>query len=38
VSHNLIEAALLGAMAEFKVGGTWNDGLMEQIRKPGPIQ
>ncbi len=37
VNHNLIEAALLGATAHFKVEGKWNDDLMKQISPPGPI-
>lgn len=37
VNHNLIEAALLGATAHFKVEGQWNDDLMAQISAPGPI-
>lgn len=36
LSHNLIEAILLGAAAHVKVEGDWNDDLMEQIQKPGP--
>jgi nitrite reductase (NO-forming) len=38
VNHNLIEAALLGATAHFKVDGKWNDDLMKQISAPGPIK
>lgn len=37
VNHNLIEAAMLGATAHFKVEGTWNDDLMKQVSAPGPI-
>ena len=37
VNHNLIEAALLGATAEFKVEGQWNNDLMTQVRAPAPI-
>jgi nitrite reductase (NO-forming) len=37
VNHNLIEAALLGATAHFKVEGKWNDDLMKQIEAPAPI-
>lgn len=37
LNHNLIEAVLLGAVAHFKVDGSWNDDLMKQIRKPGTI-
>ena len=38
VNHNLIEAVLLGATAHVKVEGQWNDDLMMQIAKPGPIR
>ncbi|HZQ12301.1 MAG TPA: copper-containing nitrite reductase [Pseudolabrys sp.] len=38
VNHNLIEAALLGATAHFKVDGQWNDDLMKQIKPPAPIK
>ena len=37
LNHNLIEAVLLGALAQFKVEGKWNDDLMTQVKKPGPI-
>ena len=37
VNHNLIEAVVLGATAQFEVTGTWNDDLMKQVRPPGPI-
>ncbi|MGH6663947.1 MAG: copper-containing nitrite reductase [Pseudolabrys sp.] len=37
VNHNLIEAALLGATAHFKVEGKWNDDLMMQVQAPAPI-
>ncbi len=37
LNHNLIEAILLGAAAHVKVKGDWNNDLMEQVRKPGPI-
>lgn len=37
VNHNLIEAIYLGATAQFKVEGKWNDDLMALIEKPGPI-
>jgi nitrite reductase (NO-forming) len=37
VNHNLIEAALLGATAHFKVDGKWSDDLMTQVQAPGPI-
>lgn len=38
LSHNLIEAVLLGAAAHIKVEGKWNNGLMEQVMKPSPIK
>ncbi len=38
VNHNLIEAFLLGAAAHVQVKGEWNDDLMKQLKKPGPIQ
>ena len=34
LSHNLIEAFLLGAAAHFQVEGEWNNDLMEQIKPP----
>ncbi len=37
LNHNLIEAVLLGALAQFKVEGQWNNDLMTQVTKPGPI-
>jgi nitrite reductase (NO-forming) len=37
LSHNLIEAVELGAVAHFKVEGSWNDDLMKQVSPPGPI-
>ena len=37
VSHNLIEATMLGATAHFEVEGKWNDDLMKQIEAPHPI-
>ena len=37
LNHNLIEAVLLGATAHFRVEGNWNDDLMTQVRRPGPI-
>ena len=37
LTHNLIEAVELGATAEFKVEGSWNDDLMTQVKPPGPI-
>jgi nitrite reductase (NO-forming) len=37
VNHNLIEAALLGATAHFKVEGAWNNDLMTQVKAPAPV-
>lgn len=37
LNHNLIKAVMGGAAAHIKVEGKWNDDLMTQIRKPGPI-
>ncbi|CAA9893058.1 Copper-containing nitrite reductase [Candidatus Methylobacter favarea] len=37
LNHNLIEAMLLGAAAEVEVEGAWNEDIMKQIKKPGPI-
>jgi nitrite reductase (NO-forming) len=34
VNHNLIEAALLGAVAHLNVTGNWNDNLMTQVMAP----
>jgi nitrite reductase (NO-forming) len=38
VNHNLIEAVMLGATAHVKVDGAWNDDLMMQVSKPGPMR
>lgn len=38
VNHNLIEAIMLGAAAHVSVEGEWNNDLMEQLEKPGPIK
>ena len=38
LNHNLIEALLLGAAAQIKVEGEWNDDLMLQVNEPGPIK
>lgn len=38
LSHNLIEAVLLGAVAQFEVSGSWDDDLMKQIKKPSAIK
>ena len=37
LSHNLIEAVELGALAQVIVDGEWDDGLMTQVRAPAPI-
>jgi len=37
LSHNLIEAVELGAASHVVVDGDWDDGLMKQVSKPGPI-
>jgi len=36
VNHNLIEAVNLGATAHVRVGGDWNNDLMEQVVEPMP--
>ncbi len=38
LSHNLIEAIMLGAISHIKVDGKWNNGLMEQVKPPSPIK
>lgn len=38
LSHNLIEAVNLGALATIKVDGQWDNDLMEQLVPPRPIQ
>lgn len=38
LSHNLIEAVLLGVLAHVQVDGEWNNDLMEQIYSPGKIR
>jgi len=38
LNHNLIDAGLKGAAAHVKVEGEWDNDLLEQISKPGPIQ
>lgn len=38
LNHNLIEAFQLGAAAHISVTGDWNDDLMKQVKKPGPIK
>ena len=37
LSHNLIEAIQLGAASHVIVDGDWDDGLMKQVQKPGPM-
>jgi len=37
VNHNLIEAVMLGALAQVKVEGTWDDDLMMQVEAPQAI-
>lgn len=37
VTHNLIEAVLLGATAHFMVEGEWDNDLMAQIKAPTPV-
>lgn len=38
LDHNLIDAIGYGAMAQIKVEGKWDDALMKEISKPGPIK
>jgi nitrite reductase (NO-forming) len=38
LNHNLIDAVLKGAAAHVKVEGKWNNDLLEQIEKAGPIK
>lgn len=38
LNHNLIEAVLLGAAAHVEVDGKWNNDLMEQVKKPAPVE
>ena len=37
VTHNLIEAVLLGAVGHVKVEGKWDNKVMEQLQKPTDI-
>ncbi len=37
LSHNLIEAIELGALAHVEVDGEWDDDLMTQVQAPTPI-
>ena len=34
VTHNLIEAVLLGAVGHVKVEGEWDNNVMEQLEAP----
>jgi nitrite reductase (NO-forming) len=38
LNHNLIDAVIKGAAAHVKVEGEWNNDLLEQVKKPGPIE
>jgi len=38
LNHNLIQAFMLGGVAHVKVEGKWNNDLMEQVEKPGPVK
>jgi nitrite reductase (NO-forming) len=38
LNHNLIDAILKGAAAHVNVEGEWNNDLLEQIKKPGPVK
>ena len=38
LNHNLIEAFAYGAIAQIKVEGEWDNSLMKQIDKAGPIK
>ena len=38
LSHNLIEAILLGAAAHINVTGEWDNNLMEQVQEPSAIR
>ena len=38
LSHNLIEALMLGAVSHIKVEGEWDNDLMEQVKPPTAIQ
>ena len=37
LSHNLIEAVLLGAISHIKVDGEWNSDLMDQVVAPSAV-
>jgi len=38
LNHDLIQAFMLGGVAHVVVEGKWNNDLMEQVVKPGPIK
>ncbi|HTN09075.1 copper-containing nitrite reductase [Agriterribacter sp.] len=38
LNHNLIEAFAFGAVAQIKIEGEWDNSLMKQVEKPGPIK
>lgn len=38
LTHNLIEAVLLGAVAHIKVEGAWDNDLMKQLKEPTAVQ
>jgi len=38
LNHNLIEAIAFGAVAQIKVEGDWDNSLMKEISKAGPIK
>lgn len=38
LNHNLVEAFVLGAIAQIKVEGQWDESLMKPVKKPGPLQ
>jgi nitrite reductase (NO-forming) len=38
LNHNLVEAFVLGALAQVKVEGEKNESLMKQVKKAGPLQ
>ena len=38
LSHNLIEAVMLGAISHIQVDGEWNNDLMEQVLPPSAIE
>jgi nitrite reductase (NO-forming) len=38
LNHNLVEAFVLGALAQVKVEGEKNESLMKQVKRAGPLQ